>query len=457
MHDEPAPRGGCYLRCYNGKVSDERGTVGRGSPVPSCFKLHPGSTVKIVLDPIARTATFFVNGMRHPHVARGVRAPARPFFFTYSSDAAGVEARCVAMEVDANANGQRRPPPSSRDLEQMVTIEHAPALQRVQVVETSHPQRERRPERWLLRCATATRYTVVLDPRSCGGDDGGELVLRKSSRPGEAHRDVHRDALSLGPLRLRPNSGAGGWPRTIEVEAGGATELHLEWSPGIPPGARGDALLASGERLPWGMRATVVAHVPTRRPASAAVAARQLQAALARGIAQRLVFALNRPPGGLGQVSLTLTLSTLTLTPTLNPNPDPNPNPNPNPNPTPNQGQGESARLTLRQLAGGGALPDEPEVSDGSATARAAALGAAAIAAGAPAAVGSATTDTVTTTGGSSGDYTAAFAATTATAATASAAAGPDWASLKELAEHILVLGPRAGRASVKRLLRHRP
>ena len=260
------------------KVSDERGTVGRGSPVPSCFKLHPGATLKIVLDPIACTATFFVNGVRHPHVARGVRAPARPFFFTYSSDAAGVEARCVAMEVDANATGRMRPPPSS--LEQMAPIEHAPALQRVQVVETSHPQRERRPERWLLRCAAATRYTVLLDPRSCGGDDGGELVLRKSIRPGEAHCEAHRDALSLGPLRLRPGSasGGGGWPRAVEVEAGGATELHLEWISGIPPGARGDALLASGERLPWGMRATVVAHVPSCRPASAAVAARQLQA-----------------------------------------------------------------------------------------------------------------------------------------------------------------------------------
>ena len=61
MHDGPAPQGGCYLRCYNGKVSDDRGTVGRGSPVPSCFKLHPGATLKIVLDPLARTATFFVG------------------------------------------------------------------------------------------------------------------------------------------------------------------------------------------------------------------------------------------------------------------------------------------------------------------------------------------------------------------------------------------------------------
>ena len=92
-------------------MSDDRGTVGRGSPVPSCFKLHPGATLKIVLDTLARTATFFVDGMRHPHVARGVRAPARPFFFSYSSDAAGVEARCVAMEVDAKPRPSPQPNP----------------------------------------------------------------------------------------------------------------------------------------------------------------------------------------------------------------------------------------------------------------------------------------------------------------------------------------------------------
>ena len=157
-----------------------------------------------------------------------------------------------------------------------------------------------------------------------------------------------------------------------------------------------------------------------------------LQAALARGIAQRLVFALNRPPGGLGQ------------------------------------GQGESARLTLRQLAGGGALPDAPDAPDGSAAARAAALAAGALAAGAPAVVESVAARTA---GGPIGDdaaatTAAAAAATAATAGTAAAAAtscaaasaavtaaavataGPDWASLKELAEHILVLGPRAGRAA---------
>ena len=209
------------------------------------------------------------------------------------------------------------------------------------------------------------------------------------------------DALSLGPLRLRPNNGGGGWPRAIEVAAGGATELHLEWSSGIPAGARGDALLASGERLPWGVRVTVVAHLPTRRPASAAVAARQLQAALARGIAQRLVFALNRPPGGLAHA------------------------------------QRESARRTLRQLAGG--RPDEP--SDELASARAGVLS------GAPAAVEplAAHSDDEAAAAAAAAAATAgtAVAAGTGTG-TATAAPGPDWASLKELAEHILV-GPRLG------------
>ena len=139
------------------------------------------------------------------------------------------------------------------------------------------------------------------------------------------------------------------------------------------------------------MRVTVVAHLPTRRPASAAVAARQLQAALARAIAQRLVFALNRPPGGLARA------------------------------------QRESARRTLRQLAGGG--PDEP--CDGPATARAGGVLSGAVAGVEPLAVHS------------DGEAAAAAAATAA----AAAVPAPDWASLKELAEHILVLGPRLGAA----------
>ena len=148
------------------------------------------------------------------------------------------------------------------------------------------------------------------------------------------------------------------------------------------------------------MRVTVVAHLPTRRPASAAVAARQLQAALARAIAQRLVFALNRPPGGLAHA------------------------------------QRESARRTLRQLAGGG--PDEP--CDESATARAGG-----VLSGAPA--------SVEPLAAHSDDEAAAATASTAVAAgaaataTATAVPAPDWASLKELAEHILVPGPRLGAA----------
>jgi len=41
------------------------------------------------------------------------------------------------------------------------------------------------------------------------------------------------------------------------VAAGGATELHLEWSSGIPAGARGDALLAAGERLTLALTLTL--------------------------------------------------------------------------------------------------------------------------------------------------------------------------------------------------------
>ena len=156
----------------------------------------------------------------------------------------------------------------------------------------------------------------------------------------------------------------------------------------------------------------MVAHLPTRRPASAAVAARQLQAALARAIAQRLVFALNRPPGGLAHA------------------------------------QRESARRTLRQLAGGG--PDEP--CDGSATARAGG-----VLSGAPAGVEplAALSDGEAAAAAAAAAATAGTAAAAGTAGTATAAAtatttavpAPDWASLKELAEHILVPGPRLGAA----------
>ena len=156
------------------------------------------------------------------------------------------------------------------------------------------------------------------------------------------------------------------------------------------------------------MRVTVVAHLPPRRPASASVAARQLQAALARAIAQRLVFALNRPPGGLAHA------------------------------------QRESARRTLRQLAGGG--PDEP--CDGPATARAGGVLGGAAAGVQPLAVHSDDDAAASAPAATAGTAVAAGAAGTATAtATTTAVPAPDWASLKELAEHILVLGPRLGAA----------
>ena len=45
------------------------------------MKLHPKGKLRIEVDLDEGTATFFVNGQRHPHVAKGITGPVRGFFY----------------------------------------------------------------------------------------------------------------------------------------------------------------------------------------------------------------------------------------------------------------------------------------------------------------------------------------------------------------------------------------
>ena len=97
LQEGDAPAGSAFLRCYSGKVGDSS-----GSTTDAAFKLHPGGTLRIEVNVGAGTATFFVNGQQHPHVARGIRGPMRGFFYRYGSRL--VEARARPTVISGGAS-----------------------------------------------------------------------------------------------------------------------------------------------------------------------------------------------------------------------------------------------------------------------------------------------------------------------------------------------------------------
>jgi len=100
QHDSSAIDGGAYFRSYEGKVADCSG----GGSTDHQFKLHVGGKVRIEVDLAKGTATFFVNGVQHPHVAQGITGPVRGFVFRYGSSR-DVEAKIEEVRDDAKPSG----------------------------------------------------------------------------------------------------------------------------------------------------------------------------------------------------------------------------------------------------------------------------------------------------------------------------------------------------------------
>ena len=89
----------------------------------SSCKLHPNGKLRVDVDLDAGTATFFVDGTKHKHVATGISGPVRGAVWRYASSKTiaarilsvpGPRARAGLGRARRSLSGHRLPPPPKR-------------------------------------------------------------------------------------------------------------------------------------------------------------------------------------------------------------------------------------------------------------------------------------------------------------------------------------------------------